>query len=499
MIARQPLAAAPGPGLVLGVLVLLFLGRSLVTFPIEHVDAAFKYLAAANIVRGEGWSELLTNHHTLRWSETVPQVLVTWATGFRYEGLYLLPLLAFAGYGALFWRGLRPALTLSEQIAFLALLFLEPLALKHTGQLLNPPFGVLYSVLAVTVLAVPGRVGWGRVVLATGFYFCAYGAHSTYLAFFAGGFAWLLLFRRQPLHALGLAAGIAALMALETMVFNLLSGAGETAGRLGALADSGHLRNVQNRFPSVPWHRLLTRWGDLPLFSTVLTAGFLACVTWLAVDRRARRAAPPFVLLCLLTGGAYAVAVTFAVVDLDPIRPIMPLLPDYLAPFMPYAAVGTVYGAAALLSGLRRGPRLGLELGAVAVMAGLLAVAAGKKDSWDRLLNYRLNAFMWSSHAEMSALAERYRNGEVMLVGRNRFALDKLVRYDGPARIRRHNQVPLLSSAPRISPSVVCVRQIRQIPLERNGKPCSPAQIEAARSVGVRWHGEPAVEGDDSL
>ncbi len=498
MISRRPLGASPTLGRVVALIVVLFLARSLVTFPIEHIDAAFKYLAAADIVRGQGLDRMLQIHHTMRWSEMLPQVFVTWITGFRYEGLYLLPLLAFATYCAVFWRGLAPLLGVGQQGLLLALLFLEPIALQHTGQLLNPPFGVLYAVLAVAVLAGAERLSWSRAFAATFLFFAAYGAHSTYLAFFGGGVAWVLL-RRRPGAAAFMVVAMGLLMALESLLFAQLATDSAPGGRLGALADGGHFRSLYWRYPPVEAHELFTRWLDLPVFDLVLTAGFAACFAQLTFSRSARAEAPAFVQLCLLVGAAYAVAITFAVVSLDPIRPMMPLYTMYLEPFLPFAVVGTVTFLAGLENRLRRPTRRWLEGGAVAVMALFLALAASQKGTWDRLVNYRLNAFMWKSHGEMTTLGERFRRGDIMLVGRNRIAIEKLIRYHRQSTVLYHNEMPYIASAPRVSRDVQCVRGIRYIPLERNDRRCTRKQLRAARAAGVRWRRPGGARGDDSL
>lgn len=490
MIAHRPAAAPPGLWAVLGLLLLLFLARSLVTFPIEHVDAAWKYQAAADIVRGAGLGEMLQNHHTLRWSEVLPQIVVTWATGFRYEGLYLLPLLAFALASALLWRGMAPVLSRPEQALLLGLLFLEPIGLQHTGQLLNPPFGVLYVTLAATVLARPGPPGWRRVLLAALCFFAAYGAHSTYLAFAAGGFAWLMFFERRPALAFVLAAAMVALIALETLAVRLVGGGEFGFGRLEVLAEGSHMQNVHDRFKVVEPIELLTRWLRLPAYDLALVAGLLGSSLWLAVDKAARRAAPPFLILCLLCGGAYAVAITIAVVDISPLRPVQPLRIMYLEPVMPFAAVGTVAAFAGLSSRLGRPFRLGLATASLAAMLGLLAVTVNSMDSWGHLVNYRMSAFAWRSHAEMSGFVQRFRDGEIMLAGRNRHALEKMIRYAGPVRVRRHGEVPELTTARALHPEARCVRDIRRIPLVRNEEPCNRRQLEAARSLDVRWKGE---------
>lgn len=499
MITRQSLAPPPGWLAVFGVLVVMALARSLVTFPVEHVDAAFKVQAAAEIVRGADLDVLLTNHHTMRWSEVLPQVLVTWATQFRFEGLYLLPLLAFGLSGALAWRGLQPVLTPTQQLLLLGLLFIEPIGLTHTGQLLNPPFGVMYALLAITALARPGPSTWPRVLLAAGLFFCAYGAHSTYLSFAAGGFAWLLVFERRPLQALGFALALATLVGVETLGFNLLADQQLQVGRLEALVGSSHMTNVMNRFDVVAPLRLLTRWLDLPLLSLGLAAAFAACVAWLAFDAPARREAPPFLLLSLLTGSAYAVAVTFAVVSIDPLRPLQPLRTMYLEPFMPFAIIGAVYLASRIEGRLPRPLQWKLELAAGGLMVVMLGFAATQKFDWQTIVNNRLNAFAWRSEAQLGEFDRRFRNGELMLVGQNRYALEKLITYRGPQRFQRGRGRFSITAPPVIRADIVCVTTIKAIPLVRNDKPCTERQIQAALDAGARFATEPPEPAAKSL
>jgi hypothetical protein len=499
MITRQSLSSPPGWLAVFGVFIVMLLARSLVTFPIEHVDAAFKYQAAANIVNGRGLDILLVNHHTMRWSEVLPQVLVTWATQFRYEGLYLLPLLAFGLTAALAWRGLQPVLTPTQQLLLLGLLFIEPVALTHTGQLLNPPFGVLYALLAITALARPGPSTWPRVLFAALLFFFAYGAHSTYLSFAAGGFVWLLLFERRPAQALVLAGVIGALIGLETLWFNYLADQRLLGGRLEALTDGSHMQNVINRFEIVTPTRLLTRWLDLPLLSLALAAAFAACLGWLAFDSRARREAPPFVLLCLLTGAAYAIAVTFAVVSIDPLRPLQPLRTMYLEPFMPFAIIATVYLAARIEGRLPRTLQWKLELGAGGLMVLLLGFAATQKFDWKTVVNNRLNAFVWRSEAQLGEFSERFERGEILLVGQNRYALEKIIAYQRPQGFRRGWGRFSITAPPVMQADIVCVTTIKGIPLARNDQPCTEQQIKAALDAGARFAEAPAEPASKSL
>ncbi|MEM1411220.1 MAG: hypothetical protein AAGH19_02600 [Pseudomonadota bacterium] len=485
MITKQPIAAPPGLLPFLTVLAALFLARSLVTFPIEHVDAAFKYEAAAKIVRGEGLAPLLNNQHTLRWSEVLPQVVVTGVTRFHYAGLYVLPLLAFALIGALIWRGLSPHLDRRQQLMLLALLFLEPVALTHTGQLLNPPFGVAYTLLALTVLARPGPTTWPRTVLVAALFFCAYGAHSTYLSFFAAGVAWLLVFERRWPQALGLIVFMAVLIGLETVFFNALSSDALSGGRLQALSSTNHMDQVMTRFKTHTALDLLTRWLELPLFSLAMAIGFAATVAYGLFRQRTLRNAPDFLVLCVLAGGAYAVAITFAVVSISPIRPIQPLRVMYLEPFMPFAVAVTSYAVARLERRLPRRLRPVLEGGALVGLVFLVGVAALQKGRWEEIANNRFNAFAWRADAELGAFADRFRDGDILLVGKNRYALEKIIQYSGPVTVRRGHRGAKVSGPTPLSAHYQCVTGIRRIPLVDNERDCTKRETRSARAEGL--------------
>jgi len=502
MIAEQSLTTTRPPRLlwVLGLLLLLALVRSLVTFPVEHIDAAHKYQAAADIVRDGAFEPLLRNHHTMRWSETLPQVLVGALTGLRFEGLYLLPLLVFGAYSALLWRGLQPVLSLGQQGLLLALLFIEPINVQHSGQLLNPPFGVLYTVLALTLLATPGPVSWPRIVLAALCFFAAYGAHSTYLSFAAAGVAWLLFEHKTAVKAAALAALVALAMVLETVAFNLLAGDSLQGGRLQALAGGGHIAMVYDRYEPVTVLELFTRWLRLSWFNLAVTAGFVLTTLWLVVNRDARRKAPPFLRLCVLAGGAYATAITFAVVSLDPLRPMQPLRVIYLEPFMPFAIAVSVYGAAQIEALLRPAARLVLEGSIVAVMVAIMFYVGLQKLPLRDLVNYRLNAFAWRADTEFNALAEQVNRGELILYGMNRAALDMVLGYGvRQPLVRSEKGAPRVVSAPVIRRDARCINSFRRFPLERNIHACDRNQRRLAIRAGARWQKAPPKGGDETL
>ncbi len=460
----------------------LFLFRSLVTFPIEHVDAVHKYDAAAKIVRGHGLAPLLKNHHTMRWSEVLPQTAITWATNFSYFGLYLLPLLVFALSSALCWRGLRDALTLPQQCLLLALLFIEPVGLTHTGQLLNPPFGVFYALLAITALSAPKQLRWPHVILAAVLLFASYGAHSTYLAFSAGPVLWLMFWKKKPALATLLVALILALIGAETAFFNNLANYQTQVGRLEAIATGGHMSMVNNRFPTIAVHELFTRWFRLPVFGILVTIGFWLTAAWLWLGRNKRPAAPPFLTLALLTGGGFAIAITFAIVDLDPLRPMMPLRPMYLQPFMPFAILGSAYGFAQLLNGLAPASRRALEIACILVMTGLLFLASQQKITFRDLINERMSAFVWRANTELTDLAGQFRAGQIAIAGRKRWAISGMLLYGQGAPMVHLPEGRLVTANPPTA-DARCLYTIRRVPIRQNVKECSALELAALKRL----------------
>ena len=486
MSASKPISPQSGFDrrwhMALLVFFLLFFFRSLVTFPMEHADAAFKYEAAAKSLRQDSLNPLLNNHHTLRWSEVLPQIAVTNLTQFRYEGLYLLPLVVFALTGTLIWAFMQPHLSTVNQGLLLLLYFLEPLALKHTGQLLNPPFGVLYCVLALTLLARDGPPGWLRVTGAALLFFCAYGAHSTYLSFSAAGFFWLWVYNRQPLKALGLAAILLGLMLTEILAVNALSDWTLSFGRFEKLAGGGHTTWVLTQYDPIKPIDLITRWFKLPWFNLFIVGGFLSCLAWLAVDKQARKRTSPIILLCLMAGFFYMVSITFAILDWQPLRPLMPLRNMYLEPLMPFAIIGSVFLFARATAGFGQRQLAFMNLGVVAMMAISVAWYAHQtQSSWQQLVNYRLSAFTWQSQTEISGLAQRFRRGEVILTGPNRGAIVKVIQYQFPTRLVNIPDAQVTFSR-RIKRNAKCVGRIRKTPLVLNERRCTEQEKRAAQT-----------------
>jgi hypothetical protein len=439
--------------------------RSYWTFPVTDHDAIQKYYFAAEIVRSGDWSLLLHSHHTMRWVEMLPQVGLVAIVGPRYELFYLLPLLGFALYFVLLLWCLRSFLPWPMLVLLATLLFVDPLSFRLSSQLLNPPFGVLFVALASLLLARAGSMFRWTLPLAALALFCACGAHVTYLGFAAGLCLWLGLARSNWLAAVQLGAWLAVLLVAETLVFNALSGGELVLGRLQALSQSSHMELMAGQGNDSGLSDLLSRWLRMPPFHLVLSGLFLlASLAWVS-NSSLRREAPGFISAVWAASVAYAVALTFAVSDLDPLTPAMPLRPRYLSVFYPFATVFTVYL-------LAQAPRTIHSL--APVLSGLLLGVLLLQPRWfslpaDSLVIIRPFAFAWRAGEQYNAFADGFARGELVIGGRFPGSLLLIAQYARPGEVRWQERT--VFSTPRQS-GALCVDRLARAPLAQNFLPC---------------------------
>jgi hypothetical protein len=449
-----------------------FLLRSLVTFPVEHGDALAKYDVAAQIARDGDWRALLQNHQTMRWIQTVPQTVITWLTRHRYGGMYLLPLLVFGAYCALMIMAAQEHLDVGQQLLLATLLFIEPIAMNHTGQLLNPPFGVLLAFSGMLILTRPRTPGIAATILAAVFFFGAYGAQVTYLGFAFGAFIWLWLNQRKLLLPLVFAGALLCLFVTETLVFNHLSGGELTLGRIEALSEGGHVQRVKHVFqPSEPEDLLFRRWISAPLFDQVMLLGFLALAALSIFRRKRANKVPQLFLIVILSAAGYAFLITFAVTSVFPPRPLVPILTMYLEPLMPFAILASVFLYAqfeACISPRLVWPARTAAAGTMSILFLALVMTKGPlKDT----LNNRLNAFFWKSDAALTEYSEKMRNGELIVRGYNQHPYYLLARYKRPFE---HFSTGWAQGTSAVSPrsDALCFFDLRKIPLYLNYHDC---------------------------
>jgi hypothetical protein len=228
----------------------------------------------------------------------------------------------------------------------------------------------------------------------------------------------------------------------------------------------------------------------LPAFDLLLVAGFLLLGLLIAFARltgRGRPDLPPFLGCALTIGGGYALAITFAVIDLNPVRPAMPLRIMYLEPFLPFAALASATLFGLLEQRLSRGTRFALAGAGAVLMGALFLIMVSGKGALESIINSRLNAFFWRS-GELSDYSERFARGELVIKGYNLKAMELLATYQNPVRVVYHRE-PGGMGAAVLSPRRRCVAELRRYPLERNYQDCgqfrSPPRPRFTRSIKV--------------
>jgi len=444
----------------------MFLLRSLWTYPIEHSDAIQKYFYAAEILRTGDWSILLTNHHTLRWAAMLPQTGLTWLLGTRYEVFYILPLLMYSAYLVLIVFSMRNILNVSQQLLLWTFLFVEPNAILASNQYIITGLAVFCAFAGVLALINQGKHQNLSLILAAVFFFIAYGAHVTYLSFAAGGFLWLIFYQRKPSKAIVFSVIILLFITLETLVFNHLSDGQLSWGRLEALATGEHIGRNSTYTPVV-FSQLFTRWLALPLPHLLLCLGFITAGGWLFVQKKTGRPVPRLIECSFLVGLCFAVAVTFAVISIDPLRPMMPLRPRYLVPFFPFASIMAVYMLSILVAKLpvKVGSRKEFAV-TLAFTLFLLIIPTYKMD----FFRSKFDTFMWNADREYSEFSQMFKNGELLLTSHRRIAYGMIARFKNPVKTRALESG---LAAVNLLPAHLCVEQLTRSPLHLNYEDCA--------------------------
>ncbi|MCW8925912.1 MAG: hypothetical protein OQJ84_06625, partial [Xanthomonadales bacterium] len=408
--------------------VLVFLLRSLWTYPTEHSDAIQKYYYSAELIRTGDWSILLQIHHTMRWAAMLPQTGLTWLMGTRYEVFFLTPLLMFSLYVGLIIFSLRSILNGSQQLLLWTVLFCDPTSLLIANEYLVTGLGVTSVFAGILLLINGGQRQYLSTIAAAFLFFVAYGAHVTYLSFAAGGFLWLLFFRKKPSLAIAFATTILLFITIETLLFNYLSGWQLALGRLEALATGPHTVRALDKSP-VTFAQLFLRWLDLPPPHLLLCLGFIMCGPWLIVQRRRGTPVPPVIECTFTVGFFFAVAVTFAVYSINPLTPVMPLDLRYLFPFLPFAAIISVYMLSVLVSGIRARKYDRGIFAASLCFAVFLHVFPTYKIGF---YHDRFKAFMWYADKEYTEFSEGFEQGRLILTGNKRVAFSMIARFKNP-------------------------------------------------------------------
>ena len=197
----------------------------------------------------------------------------------------------------------------------------------------------------------------------------------------------LLWHERRPAAGVLFAATLMALITVETLAFNQLSGGELAFGRIEALSKGHHVEWMLGKTEPMQFYQLTTRWLRIPAYDGILSLGFAGCLAWVLLQKKARSEAPDFVICVLLTGICYALAITFAIAGFNPIRPAVPLRPMYLEAFFPFAIIGSVWLYASWSSHIQPGLRTKLEFGGGLAMLVMLAAFISTKGPLTATIN----------------------------------------------------------------------------------------------------------------
>jgi hypothetical protein len=444
---------------------LLFLLRSLWTFPIEHGDAVQKYFYSAEILRSGDWGILLQNHHTMRWAAMLPQTALTWLLGTRYEVFFILPLLMFSLCVVLIIFSMRKILNYSQQLLLAVILFVDPQGIEASVQLLNAPFAVFFAIAGVLLLIYQGQRRNLAVMFSAVLFFIAYGAHVTYLSLAVGGFVWLLLFQRKPSRAAVFSGTILLLLVTEILVFNYLSDWQLTMGRLELLANGKHVKRVMDSVDSGGVVNLLGRWLNLSLVDILLCLVFFVAGPWLIMQKKVGKHIPVFIECIYVVGLSFAFAITFAIVSIDPIKPAMSMRPMYLTPFLSFTAIIAVFLWSDLVSLLRAKRHSLLVSVANLVCAAVLVVFS----TYYVAATIGFNGFIWKANSEYIDFSKRFQQGELLLTGQRKTVYRMIALFKHPVKtLNRESGISVVDP----SPDALCVVRLKKIPLQSNYQDC---------------------------
>jgi hypothetical protein len=328
--------------IVISTLVLIIF-RVLYSTPIEfNTESFFKFAIGQEIAQTNNWGLLLDDHHTLRWSVIIPQVIISTLFPYSYTAYYITPILFFVSFSIL-CTFLNSSTTpwSSSNIALLAIISCDPMTHVMASQLNSEGFGLLYAgagFLLAHKYATSGR--WLTLAISSLLLFLAYGAKAYFLVFAAGPLLYFLFFQKNY-HAVAILLGSFLVCTfIESLALYIVSDGEIVTGRVLRILETHPTQNTSSGFTEslVPGH-FLVRWRLLPKFNVFVLVLFIFSASLFASNKSIRTAAPPAVLICFLAALMYVIAISFPISGIDPLRLVVRLQKRYLAPFFPLALV----------------------------------------------------------------------------------------------------------------------------------------------------------------
>ncbi len=300
----------------------------------EMLDSVHKWNVAVTLAEENRLSVLLRKeHHSARWGVIFPAAIAIKINGENLTTYYALTIVFFTLAFTIFIGFARTILKPTLLIVFAVLLYFEPMMFRASTQLQPMVFALTYLGIALwgsTKFLANHQVRY--LLLAALFAFCAYGAKETYL-FFAVGLFGFLVWKGNIRAGAWFSIFLLIFFAVETMVFNLISGE-LVFGRIQHLSGGSHLSQMSGQKPVDLYQFITARWIKLPILDKLFSSVTVVYIAYLIFSRRLGQL-HPFALGIILMAVSYSLLVTIIPLQVNPLIPLQPFKVEYLAIAMP--------------------------------------------------------------------------------------------------------------------------------------------------------------------
>ena len=292
-------------------LIVLLVFRVIYSTPVEiDGDSVGKWLSASSVARYGQWSVMEWDHHQLRWSIMLPQILVAKIIPWRYESYYILPMLFYSLFTVICMLVLLTKVGRSEWAWTLLLaiaMSIDPISHVMASQLKTVAFGLFY--LSIGILIFGYYLNNQRVcllLLSALFFFLSYGSHITYLVFSVAPLLVLVLHLKAYRSAVIFGCALLVLLLTESVLTSLYFGGIENLGRIhNIMLGTSHQPVTTARGlagSKLEYGDLFTRWRLVPKYNFLILVGYLLGISLLLI-KRIRQSIPISIWLFFYSAG----------------------------------------------------------------------------------------------------------------------------------------------------------------------------------------------------
>ena len=146
---------------------------------------------------------------------------------------------------------------------------------------------------------------------------------------------------------------------------------------------------------------------------------------------------------------------------------VMPLTSRYLVPFLPFAALISVYLLSFYTPKILGKHYLRPERVGVVVFAVIMFIVPTWQMDWFKI---KFSAFIWKAEKEYVQFSEKFIDGELLITGKKKMVYPLIVKLRYPVRIKYGESG---ASTMNTSPKIMCVERLDKVPLHLNYQQCT--------------------------